>query len=161
MERTGVVASLDELARRHGQELVTFAYLLVRDAGAAQDLVQGVLARLTERGLEGIDNPVGYAKRSLVNDAGQLHRRRSRWARLRPLLTAPTYVDTPVVEDRLRLWAAMDGLSAPQRAALVLRYYEDLDDAAIAEVLGCAPATVRSHLSRGLARLRPLLEDEG
>jgi RNA polymerase sigma factor (sigma-70 family) len=58
------------------------------------------------------------------------------------------------VADHDELERALSALSRPQRAVLVLRYYEGYDDAAIAGVLGCAPATVRSHAHRGLARLR-------
>jgi RNA polymerase sigma factor (sigma-70 family) len=44
-----------------------------------------------------------------------------------------------------------------QRTAIVLRYFCDMDDAAIAEVLGCRPTTVRTHVHRGLARLREVM----
>ena len=55
----------------------------------------------------------------------------------------------PTTGDRLR------------RAVLVLRYYEDLPDARIAELMDCTPGTVRSQAARGLAALRPLLEPDG
>jgi len=60
------------------------------------------------------------------------------------------------VADRAQLWAALAALSARQRAALVLRYYEDLPDHQIAALLGCREATVRSLASRGLAAMRQL-----
>jgi RNA polymerase sigma factor (sigma-70 family) len=56
--------------------------------------------------------------------------------------------------DRDQLWALLRTLPHRQRAALVLRYYEDLSDADVAEVLDCAVGTVRSLISRGLATLR-------
>ena len=49
---------------------------------------------------------------------------------------------------------ALLGLPAKQRAAIVLRYYEDLPESQIADLLRCRPATVRSLVSRGLAALR-------
>jgi DNA-directed RNA polymerase specialized sigma24 family protein len=52
------------------------------------------------------------------------------------------------------LAALLAGLGRQQRAAIVLRFYEDRDDEEIASVLGCAPVTVRSYISRGLAALR-------
>jgi RNA polymerase sigma factor (sigma-70 family) len=61
--------------------------------------------------------------------------------------------------DRLR--RALAQLPPRQRAVLVLRYYEDLPDARIAELMDCAPGTVRSQAARGLAALRPLLDPEG
>ena len=59
--------------------------------------------------------------------------------------------------DRDALRRALAMLPPRQRAVLVLRYLEDLPDAAIADLLGCQPATVRSQAMRGLATLRPLL----
>lgn len=55
---------------------------------------------------------------------------------------------------RSALWQALATLPAKQRAVLVLRYYEDCDDASIAELLSCAQVTVRSNASRGLVALR-------
>ena len=52
------------------------------------------------------------------------------------------------------LWKRLGRLTRAQRAVLVLRYYEDLDDRQIAEVLRCKPSTVRVHAARGLGRLR-------
>ncbi|GHE09075.1 hypothetical protein GCM10011381_12220 [Klenkia taihuensis] len=56
--------------------------------------------------------------------------------------------------DRLDLWRALTALPARMRAVLVLRFYEDLSEAATAELLGCSVGTVKSQTSRGLARLR-------
>jgi RNA polymerase sigma factor (sigma-70 family) len=58
--------------------------------------------------------------------------------------------------QRDAVWRLIVALPERQRAVLVLRYYEDLDDAAIAEILDCSPATVRSHASRALTALRAL-----
>jgi RNA polymerase sigma factor (sigma-70 family) len=63
------------------------------------------------------------------------------------------------VAERSRLEAALAQLSPRQRAAVVLRYYQDLPDRQVAEVLGCPVGTARSHASRGVARLRQLLAD--
>jgi RNA polymerase sigma factor (sigma-70 family) len=52
------------------------------------------------------------------------------------------------------LWRDLSRLPGRQRAVLVLRYYEDLDDATIAEILGCTPVTVRTHALRALTTLR-------
>jgi RNA polymerase sigma factor (sigma-70 family) len=52
------------------------------------------------------------------------------------------------------LWNRLATLGRRQRAVLVLRYYEQMEDTAIAELIGCSPATVRSHAARALKTLR-------
>jgi RNA polymerase sigma factor (sigma-70 family) len=56
--------------------------------------------------------------------------------------------------DRAELWRLVAGLPRQQRAVIVLRYYEDLSDQEIADVLGCRQSTVRSYATRALAALR-------
>lgn len=56
--------------------------------------------------------------------------------------------------ERDAIWRELQALPPRQRAALVLRFYEDLNDVEVADVLGCQPATVRSQVSQGLGRLR-------
>jgi DNA-directed RNA polymerase specialized sigma24 family protein len=65
-------------------------------------------------------------------------------------------VPGPVTDagDRAELWRLVAGLPRQQRAVIVLRYYEDLSDQEIADVLGCRPSTVRSYATRALAALR-------
>ena len=58
------------------------------------------------------------------------------------------------MEDRDELWTALERLPQRQRAAIVLRYYEDLSESRIAELLQCRPGTVKSLLSRGLEAMR-------
>jgi RNA polymerase sigma factor (sigma-70 family) len=67
-----------------------------------------------------------------------------------------TPVDSPadLIGERAALLAALHQLPPRQRAVIVLRYWEDLTDAQIAATLGCSPGTVRSQLSRALAKLR-------
>jgi RNA polymerase sigma factor (sigma-70 family) len=52
------------------------------------------------------------------------------------------------------MWRALGRLSKRQRAAIVLRFYEDLSEFSVAEILGCRPGTVKSLVSRGLEKLR-------
>ena len=88
-----------------------------------------------------------------------------RWdARVRLGTLPDDSADDPALsrtDDWDQLRRALAQLPVRQRTVLVLRYYEDLPDARIAQLMGCAPGTVRSQAARGLAALRPLLEPEG
>jgi RNA polymerase sigma factor (sigma-70 family) len=64
------------------------------------------------------------------------------------------------LDDRDAMWTALSELPPRQRAVLVLRYYEDLSEAHIADVLGCSRGTVKSQAAKGLARLREIVEKE-
>ena len=66
---------------------------------------------------------------------------------------------TAAVDERTRLEAMLALLPARQRTAVVLRYYQDLPERQVAEVLGCPVGTARSLTARGVARLRLLLSD--
>ena len=75
-------------------------------------------------------------------------------------LVEPDAGSTPGPEERMAVFAALRSLSERERAAVVLRYYEDLPDQQIAEALGCSRATVRSLVHRALPKLRARLDDE-
>ncbi|SQD99828.1 MULTISPECIES: SigE family RNA polymerase sigma factor [unclassified Parafrankia] len=140
--------------------LLRLAYLLTGDAAEAEDLAQTALARtfVAWRKVRVCDSPDAYVRRILVN----AHRRRFRGRRVVETLM-PTVPDRLVggsagelaaVEDRAGLAAALAALPTRQRAVVVLRYCEDLSEARVAEILGCSVGTVKTHASRGLARLR-------
>ncbi|MGW5744487.1 SigE family RNA polymerase sigma factor [Amycolatopsis sp. NPDC003861] len=156
----------EEFAREELPDLVRFAAVLTGDRELAQDVVQDALVRAHQqwRRVAATDRPKLYLRKMVVN--GYLSWRR-RWYQRTVRTTAdvtgyeeaatPDHADRIADADRLaRLLAA---LSRSQRAAIVLRFYEDLDDREIAEVLGCATGTVRSHISRGLGALRLQLAD--
>ncbi len=150
-----------DLARNHGQALVNCAYLLCRDPELAKDAVQDVLTRLHSRDLSTIEHLGAYLRRAVVNEVNSHLRRRQVLQRAVLRLPIKTTYDDPadLVVERQALWPAFGLLSPRQRAALVLRYYEDLDDVAIAEILECSPATVRTLVSRALKRLRQQLAE--
>lgn len=142
------------------QPLLRLAYLLTGDAHLAEDVVQTALLRAFRqwRRVSRADQPDAYVRRMVVNAYVDGKRRRSS-------TEAPTApVDLPAVAtgpdhgdahaERTVMWTALAGLPRVQRAVLVLRFYEDLDDAHIAELLGSTPSTVRSNASRALATLR-------
>jgi RNA polymerase sigma-70 factor (sigma-E family) len=150
---------LGELYLRYADDATRLAYLLTGDRALAEDMVQDAFVRLAGRLAhlrdEGAFEP--YLKRTVVNLARSHWRRRKvERAHLERTSSAPgADVRTePDLGDRDALWHALAALPARQRTALVLRFYEDMSERRIAEVLGCRPGTVKSLVSRGLARLR-------
>ena len=138
--------------------LLRVAYGLTGNPHDAWDLVQEALVRVGMKWRKvGDGNPGGYAHTTMVRLNIDRGRRlsRERLPGTLPDRDGPVRVESdldPVLVEALR------ELPPQQRAAVVLRAIEDLDHAGIAERLGCSVGTARSHLSRGLARLRELLD---
>jgi RNA polymerase sigma-70 factor (sigma-E family) len=148
------VQDLAALVESDGAALLRFAFLLCRDAGRAEDLVQDALVRMM-RSHSTVEAPAAYARKVIVNE--YLGWRRRRWStEIVRTDDADVGVDDSVdaVADRDLVWRLIGSLPPRARAVLVLRYYEDLPDAEIAAVVGCAEATVRSIAARAFARLR-------
>ncbi|MEH0972715.1 SigE family RNA polymerase sigma factor [Micromonospora sp. CPCC 205546] len=150
--------TFEEFVSARGGSLLRFALMLTGDRHQAEDLVQSVLAKAYVRWarVAGMSRPEAYLKQVLVNENLRWWRRRS--SRELPVAApadgAHRADDAGAHAARDAAWALLRRLPRRQRAVLVLRYYEDLSDAQIAEVLGCAPATVRSQAARALATLR-------
>lgn len=163
----GCGVRFEDFATARLPALLRYAVLLCGDRELAGDLVQEVLTRalLRWRRISGVDEPYAYVRTMVTNEYLSLRRRRK-------LPTVPlTYeaLDGPraaaladpatEVGERAELWQQLVGLPRQQRAVIVLRYYENLSDSEIAEVLGCRPGTVRSNAARALATLRLELTD--
>jgi RNA polymerase sigma-70 factor (sigma-E family) len=157
------MADFDQFVAAHVDDLLRTAYLIVWDEGEAEDLVQECLLKVARRWprIRRMEQPRAYARRILVNLAldgarGRAQRRRE----LEPGTPSNLWaVDPlPTLETRAELLEALGQLHERQRAVLVLRYFNDLTEAQVAEVLGCSPGTVKSSASRGLARLREALQ---
>jgi RNA polymerase sigma-70 factor (sigma-E family) len=150
------VESFDEFVLARGAALLRFAYLLARDAGQAEDLVQEALLKANRRWERVVraDRPEAYVRRIVVNDFLSWRRRRSSTEVTGAVPETAVSDAADGVAERDLLWRALATLPARQRAVLVLRYYEDLTDPQIADVLGCALGTVRSLTTRALAALR-------
>jgi RNA polymerase sigma-70 factor (sigma-E family) len=143
---------LDERLR----PLLKLAIVLCGSRAPAEDVLQEVLLRAHQQWdrIGTVASPYGYVRTMLVNEHLAWRRRTAR-----QVLTAdpdpgsrPDHADGIAQRDDLR--RRIEGLPDRQRAAVVLRYYADLDDDEIAATLGCSAVTVRSHVSRGLAALR-------
>jgi RNA polymerase sigma-70 factor (sigma-E family) len=134
--------------------LLRTAYLLCRDWATAEDLVQTVLTKAWLAWGRIGDDPDPYVYRILTNTHVSWWRRR--WRGEVPTERLPELPDpgTSRFEDRDLLWDALGRLGRRERAAVVLRYFADLEHTVIAEILGCSPGTVRGYISRALAKLR-------
>lgn len=147
-----------------GAALLRVAYLLTGDHGEAEDLLQTALAktylawgRIQDRGA--LDS---YVRRAMVNT-------HISWWRRRKIEEYPTEVlpDVPAPDPTLNsdlreaLWQALARLPRRQRAAVVLRYYEDLTESEVAQTLGVSVGTVKSTVSRAVAKLRDDLGGRG
>ena len=161
----GEVEFADWMAARQGG-LARTAYLLTGSQHAAEDLVQATLTkiylawdRIADR--QHVD---AYARRALVNEHRSTWRRTSR----RPELLLAALPDhgheqTSYDGEREAVWRFVQSLPPRQRAVIVLRYYEDLSETEIADLLGISAGTVKSQASRALAALRervPAREEE-
>ena len=144
--------------RENTPALLRTAYLLTGNQQQAEELVQDTLVRLYPKWdkVEAADVPLAYVRRSLSN--AYINQRRRGSARELAFEDVPERTDPydalNQLADRDQLWAGLNQLSQRQRAALVLRFFEDLSDEQTAASLGCRVGTVRSLISRGLAALR-------
>jgi RNA polymerase sigma-70 factor (sigma-E family) len=147
--------------------LVRTGYLMTGDLAETEDLVQETLLRVARRWrrVRTMDHPAAYARRILVNLVIDGHERRRR--RADELDSAGDADDggtdesaaraLRVIDARSEFRLALSALTPRQRAVVVLRYWEDLSEAQVAEVLDCSVGTVKSTASRGVARLRQVL----
>jgi RNA polymerase sigma-70 factor (sigma-E family) len=154
---TGDTAGFCEFVTSRQPAMLRSAYLLTGNRADAEDLVQAVLAktflawdRIEDRGA--LD---GYVRRAMVNTQISWWRRRR--VEEYPTDELPDRADAgPPAggdwEDTLR--RAVDRLPKRMRAAVLLRYYEDMTEAEIARALGVTPGTVKSTVSRAMAKLR-------
>lgn len=150
--------AFEEFVRARGDVLLRHAYLLCGDRHWAQDLLQDALVKAHSRWrrISSVEHPEAYVRRMIVN--GFLTRRRRRSSGEVPVAApyvAATAADPAAAHaERDEMWSVLETLPRQQRAAVVLRFYEDLDDHAIARELGCGPATARKHVQLGLDKLR-------
>jgi RNA polymerase sigma-70 factor (sigma-E family) len=152
----GAVEEFDEFVLVRSPRLLRSAYLLTRDWAAAEDLLQTALTKawFVWRRMQG--DPEPYVRRILYNTYASWWRRR--WTGEHPVSTVPEgrahHDSQSEVAERDEVWQALGRLPKRQRAVLVLRYFEDLSEAEIAETLEISVGTVKSQAAKALARLR-------
>jgi RNA polymerase sigma-70 factor (sigma-E family) len=155
----------DEFVREVSPRLLRTAYLLCGSQDVAEDLVQESLERACRkwRRIAVTDSPEAYVRRIVVNLANDRWRGISRSRESEQALAAQRTDpgdDYGRLELRDQLTALLEGLPIRMRTIIVLRYFHDMDDARIAEALGITPSSVRSQLSRGLAKLRTAVQED-
>ena len=152
---------VEALLATRGKALTGYAYLLCGDVHDAEDLVQEALVKTFVRRRAGLalDSAEGYVRRAILTLYVDGWRRRARWAERRHLVASPTSVEStaPGTEAQADVVAALRELPRRQRACVVLRFYEDLTVAEIADRLGIAEGSVKRYLSMGVSRLQTLL----
>jgi RNA polymerase sigma-70 factor (sigma-E family) len=162
MNDDDVPPDFDTWVQQRGSALLRFAYLVTRDRGRAEEAVQDALVSAYPRWsrIQRAGDPESYVRRSIVN--ADISRWRKFFRRETPISdaslfigAAPDHAGDQAEQDAV--WRLCASLPTKQRAAVVLRYYEGLPDAEIAEILGCTAGTVRSQIHRALVSLRTTL----
>lgn len=163
--RTGVessglacdVASWSDVYRAQRDGLVRLAYLMTGSQSVAEDLVQDTFIRVMAH-IGPADSPGPYLRRSVINACYSWHRRA--WREVRPGddVLASRASSAPAEGGDVEMWDALSRLSPRRRAILVMRYYLDMPEADVADVLGCRVGTVKSTTHRALAELRKMIE---
>ncbi len=127
--------------------LVRLAVLVGADRAVAEELVQDAFVA-AHRTWDGVRDPLPYLRRAVVNRTHSWGRRQTLERERRPRTADPALLGAD------ELWDALSRLPERQREAIVCRFYLDLPDAEIAEILDCRVPTVRTAIHRGLAKLR-------
>ncbi|HEX6568495.1 MAG TPA: sigma-70 family RNA polymerase sigma factor [Acidimicrobiales bacterium] len=144
-------ADLVSVYRARYGNLVRLAYLLTGHAAVAEEIVQDAFVA-SHRACDRLRDPYPYVRTAVVNRCRSWGRRYKVERAHRPRPPDPAELAADEMRD------ALGQLTDQQRTAIVLRFYEDLPDERIAEILGCRRSTVRSSIRRGLQSLRRVIE---
>lgn len=153
---------IDELYAQHAAPLQRLAYLLTGDHHLAEDLTQQAFVKFYGRffNLRSSSAAAAYLRKTVLNLARGSHRRRhiEREYIRRHNSSAEGGVEMPSLEENDFVVNALRALPYRQRAAIVLRFYEDLTEAQAADVMDCSPTAMKSLMARAMSSLRALLE---
>jgi RNA polymerase sigma-70 factor (sigma-E family) len=156
--------AVTQIYAAHYRSLVRLGALLLRDTTLAEEVAQDAVVSMhgAWRRLRDPDKALAYLRRSVVNGARSTQRHAVVAAKHapRPDPTAASAEHGALLAlEHAEVLTALRTLPDRQREVLVLRYYLDLSEAAIADTLGISRGAVKSHASRGLAALRTALEE--
>ena len=157
----GLAASssdFDDWVAARGPALMRLAYALTGNRADAEDVVQDALSRALPRWerISAVEDPDAYVRRMVINA------HTSWWRKFRRRESPVAAVHDSTIGSggrNLELWQACRALPEPLRTAVVLRFYEDLEYAAIAAMTGVREGSVRARVSRGVALLRAEVGD--
>lgn len=135
--------------------MLRMATLIVGSAAVAEEVVQDAFLVVAAR-WSSLERPGAYLRTTVVNRCAQVLRRRD--AERRAYGTSPVVVEEVVPSRLIELREAMGQLSDRQRIVIVMRYFVDVSDEEIAQVIGARTSTVRSLARRALKVLRKELE---
>jgi RNA polymerase sigma factor (sigma-70 family) len=146
----------ERIYRKHAEELTRFATFLVGPDDAPDVVSSAVLRALSGAGWSRVEHHRAYLFRAVLNESRMHHRSTAR-RRAREQRSAPSerVDEIDLFSDVLDI---VDRLSPRQRAVVYLAYWDDLDPAAIAELLGVSEGSVRRHLARARSALRRMLD---
>jgi RNA polymerase sigma-70 factor (sigma-E family) len=148
-------AEFDEFVRARSARLLQLAFLLIRDHALAEDLLQTALSRCWTAWSRIDGDPEPYVRRTLINTYNSWWSRR--WRGERSTASPPDLaMITPhdLIDERDLVWRALAQLPRRQRMVIALRYFEDLTETQIAELMAISPSAVRSYAAKALAKLR-------
>ena len=157
--------AVTELYAAHYRSLVRLAALLLRDTGAAEEVVQDSFIAMhgSWRRLRDPDRALAYLRQAVVNRARSRLRHQKVEQKYAPKPMpdgASAEAQAMVALEHESVLDALRRLPDRQREVLVLRYYGDLGEAEIADALKISRGSVKSHASRGMAALRRTLEQD-
>jgi len=153
LQPTRAAESFEDVYQRESLGMVRLAFLMVGSKPQAEEIAQEAFAKLLER-WSSTRQPGAYLRTCVVNGCRRARRRRA----LERRVAAREPASGPVGLGEDDLFDALRALPPKRRAAIVLRYYDDLSEAEIADVLRVRPGTVKSLVSRGLAQMREVIE---
>lgn len=158
---TAAGSGFDEMFRREYPRLVRSATLIVGDRELARDVAQDAMVQAFKSwaDVSGYDVPGAWARRVCIRMAVRARSQRSRRSSAE-VLRVPDATDPSTIVGGEGVWQAVLTLPMNQRAAIVLRYVEDLSTDEIGDILGCDASTVRVHLHRGRKALGIVLREE-
>lgn len=154
-------AAFAEFAAARSTALFRAAYLMVGDHALAEDLLQEALTKtyVAWPRIRDINKAEAYTRKAITTTAISWWRRKS-WHTEKPRGDVPERGQASRDDDiaeRDWVWQELQNLPPRQRAAIVLRYYEDLTEAQTADALSCSIGTVKSQVFDGLKKLRSAL----